>query len=452
MKKTLQTIALCFAIVTGARAQAPLQFNYQGVARNTSGIPLASAPIGIQIIIHDGSATGTVVYQETHTQTTNSFGLYTVAIGTGTVVTGSFTGIAWASGSKFMEVDLDPTGGTSYTAAGTTQLLSVPYAVYANTAGTATDEITSTGTTNHLPKFTSPTALGNSLVYDEDTVVGVNTTTPTPMSILNVSGAGTAGGLPYYQAGIVADGATTLSASGVYGQAGWRGVFGHNVGNTGGLAAIGVQGTLETGSTYTIGYGVYGSATGTGPTNYGVYGAASGATSTNYAGYFSGALYATSASSSIKSFKIDDPRDPANKYLYHSSVESNEMMDLYKGNVTTDADGNATVTLPSYFTVLNKDYDYQLTCIGQFAQAIVSEEISSNQFRIKTDKPNVKVSWQVSGVRQDPAANTYRIQDEVEKPAAEKGTYLMPELYGYGPEKAPGYMNGANGNTPKTAK
>ena len=281
---------------------------------------------------------------------------------------------------------------------------------------------------------------------------GFGTTAPTSNAKVEVTGVGAGGATTYYQAGIVADGATTASASGVFGQAGWRGVFGYNNASSGGSAAIGTQGTVAGGSSYTTGYGVYGSATGTGPTNYGVYGTASSG-SVNYAGYFQGALFATSASSSIKSFKIDDPRDPANKYLYHSSVESNEMMDLYKGHVTTDASGEATVTLPSYFNALNMDFDYQLTCIGQFAQAIVSEEIVNNQFKIKTDHPGVKVSWQVSGVRKDPAAIAYRVKDEVEKPASEKGTYLMPELYGYGPEKAPGYLNEkTNGTQPSSTQ
>ena len=282
---------------------------------------------------------------------------------------------------------------------------------------------------------------------------GFGTSTPASSAVVEVSGVGTNTGSIYSQAGIVADGATTYSSSGVFGQAGWRGVYGYNNGSSGGSAAIGVQGTLASGSSYVNGYGLYGNATGTGPTNYGVYATAYGA-STNYAGYFSGTLYATTASSSIKSFKIDDPRDPANKYLYHSSVESNEMMDLYKGHVTTDASGDGTVQLPSYFVILNKDFEYQLTCVGQFAQAIVSQEISNNQFKIKTDKPNVKVSWQVSGVRQDPAANAYRVKDEVEKPTSEKGTYLQPELYGMGPEKAPGYLNSktnTNGKQPETS-
>ena len=122
------------------------------------------------------------------------------------------------------------------------------------------------------------------------------------------------------------------------------------------------------------------------------------------------------------------------------------MMNIYNGNVTTSATGEATITLPSYFSALNKDFKYQLTCIGTFAQAIVAEEISGNTFKIKTDKPNVKVSWQVAGVRQDAAANYYRIQDEVEKTGNEKGFYLVPEAYGKGPEMRFTYPSKVNTN------
>src|SRR5439155_14827418 len=95
-------------------------------------------------------------------------------------------------------------------------------------------------------------------------------------------------------------------------------------------------------------------------------------------------------------FKIDHPLDPANQYLNHSFVESPDMMDVYNGNVTTDARGNATVVLPDWFEALNRDFRYQLTVVAkQWAQARVEEEIQDNRFSIKTDKPNVKVSWQV---------------------------------------------------------
>jgi hypothetical protein len=103
------------------------------------------------------------------------------------------------------------------------------------------------------------------------------------------------------------------------------------------------------------------------------------------------------------------------------------MLNVYSGNVT-DGNGEANVTLPDYFEALNQDFRYQLTVIGQFAQAIVAQEVSNNQFTIKTDQPRVKVSWQVSGTRHDPWAAANPIAVEEDKAAEEKGRYLHPEL------------------------
>ena len=148
-------------------------------------------------------------------------------------------------------------------------------------------------------------------------------------------------------------------------------------------------------------------------------------------------------------FKIDHPMDPENKYLVHSFVESPDMMNIYNGNITTDASGKMTVQLPDYFNTLNKEYRYQLTVIGSFAQAIISKEVNGNSFEISTNQPNVKVSWQVTGVRQDPWANKNRIPNEVEKAAKDKGMYLNPDLYnqpesrriGYTPEPVESSLN-----------
>jgi len=137
-------------------------------------------------------------------------------------------------------------------------------------------------------------------------------------------------------------------------------------------------------------------------------------------------------------FKIDHPQDPANKYLSHSFVESPDMMNIYNGNVVTDSHGMATVELPGYFEALNQDFRYQLTVIGQFAQAIVAKEIVGNRFTIQTSKPAVKVSWQVTGIRHDAYAEAHRVVVEEEKPAAERGTYLHPELFTNAPEVADG--------------
>jgi hypothetical protein len=140
------------------------------------------------------------------------------------------------------------------------------------------------------------------------------------------------------------------------------------------------------------------------------------------------------------SFKIDDPLDPANKYLYHSFVESPDMMNIYNGVSTLDADGNVWITLPEYFQALNRDFRYQLTSIGKPQPDIyIAEEISANRFKISGGKPGGKVSWQVTGIRQDAYANAHRIPVEEAKPLDDQGHYLHPELFGAPPEKAVGY-------------
>ena len=135
------------------------------------------------------------------------------------------------------------------------------------------------------------------------------------------------------------------------------------------------------------------------------------------------------------SFKIDHPLDPQNKYLFHSFVESPDMMNIYNGTVTTDGDGDATVTLPDWFEALNQDFRYQLTVIGTFAQAIVAQEVKGNRFIVKTSAPNVKVSWQVTGIRHDAYANKHRISVEEQKPEEERGLFLHPDAFNQPEEK-----------------
>ena len=134
--------------------------------------------------------------------------------------------------------------------------------------------------------------------------------------------------------------------------------------------------------------------------------------------------------------RIDHPSDPANKYLTLSSVQSPEMVNLYSGNVTTDELGLATVVLPEWFDAMNGDFRYQLTVVGgQFAQAIVSKEIENHQFMISTNAARVKVSWQVTAVRQDAYAKANPLEVEKLKPANEQGYYIHPEFYGQPEEK-----------------
>ncbi|MBK8923670.1 MAG: hypothetical protein IPM81_19630 [Saprospirales bacterium] len=163
---------------------------------------------------------------------------------------------------------------------------------------------------------------------------------------------------------------------------------------------------------------------------------------TAWAGYFVGDVNVTgTVYRPATNFKIDHPEDPENKYLIHASVESPEMKTLYDGIVTTDAQGYAIVDLPPYFEDLNGDIRYQLTVIRDFAQAIVSEKVKNGKFVIRTDKPGIEVSWQLTGVRKDPYAKAHPTVPEVEKPAAEKGTYLHPELYNQPASKLLGYRS-----------
>lgn len=169
--------------------------------------------------------------------------------------------------------------------------------------------------------------------------------------------------------------------------------------------------------------------------NYGIYSEVAGANS--LAGRFigntrvEGNLVVTgSISKGSGTFKIDHPQDPENKFLIHSFVESPDMMNVYNGNAVTDASGIAIVELPDYVESANKDFRYQLTPIGQFAQCIIKEKVNGNKFVIQTDKPNVEVSWMITGIRNDPYSNLHRIEPVVNKEGQEVGKYLHPEAYG----------------------
>jgi len=707
MKNIFSAMALTL-LTTAALAQSPQKLNYQGVARNASGQALASQNMKLRLTVHDLTATGTTLYQETHSVTTNGYGLYNVAVGNGTVVSGTFNTIDWATGDKYLQVEIDPNGGTTFADAGTTQLLSVPYALYTkmadsargaknaaladsaraarltlpysdvaanslplikleNTAdGPAYEGVNSSTTANvtavrGIISSTSPGGFssavrginngtgglgigvygsqagsgwgvygtaaagigvygnastngygvyGNSAsgtgvygvsnnggaaafaitnnanssnameVYTTGAGKAINATSVAGSAVAANSSAGKAGdfinntaanastvltssttGTGSAISGTITNTANssavatltsngtgrglaiTLSSAsnssraidvaqsgtgpGVFATAGgnaiWgitptvssaavigdntlgesvvgrsnNGIAGAVVGRNDGAGGYGVRGFVtntsggigvlgqsgisggtgsagrfeNTNSTNTsdalqvssnaaganglysnvVGSSskaaVYGISTGTGTngiigeanTGSGAYGIWGKSTS-GYAGYFSGNVYvAGTLGKSAGTFKIDHPADPANKYLIHSFVESPDMMNVYNGNITTDASGNAVVDLPSYFEIENIDFKYQLTVIGQFSQAIVSKEVSGNKFEIKTDKPNVKVSWQVTGVRNDQYAQKNRVVAEVEKAADEKGYYLNPEVFNQPANKAMPY-------------
>ena len=131
------------------------------------------------------------------------------------------------------------------------------------------------------------------------------------------------------------------------------------------------------------------------------------------------------------SFRIDHPLDPANKFLYHSFVESPDMLNVYSGTVALDTKGKATVTLPDWCEALNRDFRYQLTAIGQAAPNLhVGSEVRDNRFSIAGGAAGQKVSWLLTGIRKDAWAEAHRIPVEEDKPAGERGLYLHPAEHG----------------------
>jgi hypothetical protein len=154
------------------------------------------------------------------------------------------------------------------------------------------------------------------------------------------------------------------------------------------------------------------------------------------AGTFIGNVNVTgSISKGGGSFKIDHPLDPENKYLFHSFIESPDMMNVYNGNAVFDASGEVEVELPDWFESLNREFRYQLTCVGGFAPVYVSEEIEGNRFTIAGGNEGLKVSWQVTGIRKDPWAEANRVPTEVDKAPADRGSYLHPEARGLSAER-----------------
>lgn len=169
-------ITICAAILMSASvfAQSPNKMSYQAVIRNSSNALVTSSAVGMRISILQTTPNGTAVYVETQTPTTNANGLASIEIGGGTVFSGNFSTIDWASGPYFVKTETDPNGGTNYSITGTSQLLSVTYALYAKTAETVTGGITETD-----PIFGASVASGitatdtanwnNDLIYDGDT-------------------------------------------------------------------------------------------------------------------------------------------------------------------------------------------------------------------------------------------------------------------------------------------
>jgi hypothetical protein len=210
-------------------------------------------------------------------------------------------------------------------------------------------------------------------------------------------------------------------------------------GNSGGQGMVGLtdSGSGVLGMASTSGSGVYGESF----TGYGVEGFASGATA--YAGYFTGKVNVTGNLTVVgtKSFRIDHPLDPLNKYLQHAAVESSDVKNMYDGVAVLDEAGEAWVTLPVWFEALNGEFRYQLTPMGAPFVPYVAEELAGNRFKIAGGMAGRKVSWQVTGIRHDAYAAAHPMEVEPAKPATEQGKYLAPEAYGQPPDTGIGFRS-----------
>ena len=559
--KTIITLLIALTITVFTFGQAPDAFQYQAVLRDAANKVLSNQNVKLKILILDNSTSGSVLYSETHSVITNELGLINLQIGNGNLLTGSFNSINWGSNNKFVRLELDPSGGNSFQFMGTTQLLSVPYALYAKSSGSgganysagqgisiSGNVITNTGTdktvsllgggstsvTGTYPNFvisstdnvndadsnptnelqtisqsgtnvtlsngggtisvkdgdTSLWKLSGNNIYRRYKNVGIGTNNPTtrlfiadtisnskPISVYIKSISQSVTGNSYAGLNSVISGSSGINRA-IQGYSGGisngvnQGLIGYaqnstneNIGVIGvgrglGVSNIGVYGESDSNSTslssYNIGLygyaansagyniGIYSYAPNTNNSvgyNYGIYSYAPSTKPNFFSGYFDGNVQIIgdlNVSGNISKgggkFKIDHPLDPYNKYLVHSFVESPEMMNIYSGNITTDSDSTAVVKLPDYFQAANKDFKYQLTVIGKFAQAIVFEEINNNSFVVKTSEANIKVSWQVMTVRADKYADKNRIIPEQDK--IEKGTLLHPELFNEDDQKS----------------
>jgi hypothetical protein len=447
--------------VTSVTAAAPL----------TGGVITSSGTIGLGTTGTAGTyGSGTMV----PVITTDAYGRVTNVVPTAisaaaVTMGGDVTGTSSASTVvKLQGRPISPTAPT------TGQVLEWTGAAWTPSAAGGGGSVTSTGTPNYISMFTTSTNIGNSGFYQDPSTndVGLGTITPsatldvesstdnmignfvdnnsTAPTVAVVQGLYSGTDILDFSTGVYGASQPSTSTSigtGVSGFGGANGVLGDAETEDPVGFPIGVSGTTESDAFQAI--GVSGSASmGTSLSgsliNYGVYGTTdlSGLAS-DYAGEFNGYLDCSMdfTCGGLKLFRMDHPLDPANKFLNHSCVESDEVLNIYSGNITTDANGDATITLPDYFEALNKDFRYQLTVIGSFAQAMVSKKESGNKFSIKTNQPNIEVSWQISGVRHDVYAVAHPMKTEVEKKGILKGKYIHPELYGKPKNEAISYVD-----------
>ena len=179
--KSFYSLLFLTLLSFGVMAQSPEMFNYQGVARDNGGNVLTNQNVGLKFSILDSDGS-TVLYSEDQVATTNDFGLFNVQIGNGTVLSGTFAGIGWDSGARFVKVEMDPAGGTAYQNLGTSQLMSVPYALHANSS----DDGLPGGSTGNTLRHNGTNWVSASNLHNNGTNIGIGTNSPD--QILDIEG------------------------------------------------------------------------------------------------------------------------------------------------------------------------------------------------------------------------------------------------------------------------
>ncbi len=369
--------ALLLAHPFALQAQIPGTLSYQGIVTDAAGSVKPDGTYSFTFKLYDVSSEGTALWTESKTISVKD-GLFSTALGDQVVFPASliFDKSYWLGIKVGSEAELSPR----------IPLTSVGYSFTSLRADTAEYA------------WQTPTGEGLTLPYSGTYSGGSNA--------FEITNTGTGQALKIYNQG-------TNYALGIFNDA--SAMYGIKINNDGNYPAIKIT-NYNSGNNDALEVNQFG---------------------TGNAGYFDGDVEVTgNLSKGGGSFKIDHPLEPENKYLYHSFVESPDMMNVYNGNIILDNNGEAIVELPEWFEALNKDFRYQLSCIGGYAPVYIDEEISNNSFKISGGTPGMKISWQITGIRQDPYANENRIQVEVEKPDKEKGHYLHYKAYNQPIEKS----------------
>lgn len=193
-RKIITTLTILILLFSSVFAQTPQVFKYQAVARNATGALITNQAVSLQISILQGSAGGSSVYTETHAITSNAYGLVNLEIGNGSAISGTFANIDWATGPYFVQVEMDETGGTTYQLIGTFQLLSVPYALYAESSGSSGSITLAAGSDKQLIINDGGVAGSDAeLVYDKTSnhmAIGTSVINPTAALEINSTSGG----------------------------------------------------------------------------------------------------------------------------------------------------------------------------------------------------------------------------------------------------------------------